>query len=137
MQATPAVRFPIRFDAAYRALSAMLLLSPSDSYLEVEGNEVRVQMGWGFRARFARSSVAAVAEYDKKPSSRGIHGWAGRWLVNGSGNGIVSIALDPPQRGYVMGFPVRLSTLLVSVEDPGGVRATLAEHTTRVSAART
>ncbi len=120
------VRFQIRFDAAYRALSTVLLLLPSDSFLEVDGDEVRVRMGWGFRTRFPSSAVVSATEYTEKPISRGIHGWAGRWLVNGSGDGIVSIALAPIQRGYVMGFPVRLKTLLVSVEDPAGVRASLA-----------
>jgi hypothetical protein len=41
--------------------------------------------------------------------------------VNGSGSGIVSIALEPRQRGYVLGFPVKLRELLVSVEDPSGL----------------
>jgi len=111
-------RFPIRFDSAYRVLSAALLLSPSDSFVEVEGDEVRVRMAWGFRARFPRSAVASATLYQQKPLSRGVHGVAGRWLVNGSGEGIVDIALEPRQRGYVMGFPVRLRNLLVSVEDP-------------------
>lgn len=120
-------RFPIRFDAPFRALAALLLLSPSDSYVEVQGNEVRVRMAWQFRSRFAMSAVAGVTEYKQKPISRGVHGWAGRWLVNGSGDHIVSIALAPPQRGYVMGFPVRLKTLLVSVVDPEAVMAALAK----------
>ena len=95
-----------------------LLIHPSRSFVEVEGGEVRVRMAWGFRARFPRSSVTSASESRKEPLSRGVHGFAGRWLVNGSGRGIVSIELEPRQRGYVMGFPVRLRQLLVSVEDP-------------------
>jgi hypothetical protein len=120
------MRFPIRFDAAYRVLSAALLLAPSDSFVDVEGDEVQVRMAWGFRARFPNSSVLSVTEYRQKPLSRGVHGWAGRWLVNGSGEGIVSIDLELHQRGYVLGFPVRLRNLLVSVEDPTGLMAALA-----------
>ncbi len=41
--------------------------------------------------------------------------------MNGSGQGIVSINLAARQRGYVLGFPVRLRNLLVSVEDPAGL----------------
>lgn len=123
---TNKTRFAIRFDPAYRVLAAALLLAPSDSFVEVDGDGVRVRMSWGFRARFPRASVASATAHDERPISRGVHGWAGRWLVNGSGEGIVSIALHPTQRGYVMGFPVRLETLLVSVEDPGGLRAALA-----------
>jgi hypothetical protein len=125
MVPTNTARFPIRFDAAYRLLSMALLLAPSDSFVEVEGDEVRVRMAWGFRARFPRSSVVSVTESQKRPLSRGVHGFAGRWLVNGSGQGIVSITLEPRQRGYVVGFPVRLRNLLVSVEDPAGLMAAL------------
>jgi hypothetical protein len=119
------MRFPIRFNAAYRVLSTALFLAPSDSFVEAKGEEVRVRMAWGFRTKFPRSVVASVTEYKRKPLSRGVHGWAGRWLVNGSGEGIVNIALEPCQRGYVMGFPVQLRNLLVSVEDPAGLMSAL------------
>lgn len=119
-------RFPIRFDPAYRVLSSALLLASSDSFVEIEGDQVRVRMAWAFRAHFPRSAVVSAIEYQKRPLSRGVHGFAGRWLVNGSGQGIVNIALEPRQRGYVMGFPVRLRNLLVSVEDPTGLASALA-----------
>jgi hypothetical protein len=118
-------RFPIRFDVWYRVLSTALLLSPSDSFVEVEGDEVRIRMAWGFRARFRRSAVLSATEHRRKPLSRGVHGFAGRWLVNGSGEGIVNIALEPRQRGYVMGFPVQLRNVLVAMEDPVGLMAAL------------
>jgi hypothetical protein len=115
------VRFPIRFDAAYRLLSAAVLVSPADSFVEVEGGEIRVRMAWAFRARFPRTAVVSARDFPGRPLSRGVHGFAGRWLVNGSGEGIVSLALEPRQRGYVLGFPVRLGELLVSVADPAGL----------------
>ncbi len=112
------MHFPMRFDRAYKILSAALLIAPSRSFVEVEGDEVRVAMSWAFRARFFRSSVTSASEFRKRPLSRGVHGLAGRWLVNGSGQGIVSIELAPGQHGHVIGFPVRLRQLLVSIEDP-------------------
>jgi hypothetical protein len=121
------LRFPIRFDAAYRVLSAALLLRPADSFVDIEGDQVRIRMAWAFRARFPRSAVVSATSYEKKPLSRGVHGFAGRWLVNGSGEGIVNIALRPTQRGYVMGFPVRLRAVLVSVEDPAGLMTTIGD----------
>jgi len=69
--------------------------------------------------------VVSVTEHKQKPLSRGVHGFAGRWLVNGSGQSIVGINLEPRQRGYVLGLPVRLRNLLVSVEEPAGVMAAL------------
>jgi len=119
-------RFPVRFDAAYQVLSTALLMPPSKSFVEVVGDSVRVRMAWGFQTEFPRSAVRSVTNYGRKPLSRGVHGWAGRWLVNGSGEVIVSIVLEPSQRAYVVGFPVRLRELLVSVEDPDGVKAVLA-----------
>ncbi len=119
------MRFPISFDRAYGWLSTALFMSPSKSHVEIDGDEIAVQMAWGFRARFARSAVRSTSPLDHAPLSRGVHGWCGRWLVNGSGRGIVVIDLDPPQRGYVTGFPVRLRQLAVSVEDPAGLMAAL------------
>jgi hypothetical protein len=111
-------RFPIQFDAWYGMLSSALFLPPSSSYVEVNGEEVRVQMGWAFRSRFRRTAVVLAAKTHGKPLSRGVHGFAGRWLVNGSGRGILTINLAPVQRGYVMGFPVRLRQLMVSIAEP-------------------
>ena len=126
MTAGDATVFPIRFDGAYRVVSAALGLAPTRSFVELAGDEVRVRMGWAFRARFPRAAVAAVTPYRRRPISRGVHGFAGRWLVNGSADGLLDIALAPPQRAYVVGFPVRLRDLLVSVEDPDSLRTALA-----------
>ena len=118
-------RLPIRFDKAYGALSTVLFLRPSASCVEVEGDHVDVRMGWAFRSRFPRSAVASTAALGRKPLSQGVHGFAGRWLVNGSGEGVLTIDLDPVQRAYVMGFPVRLRQLMVSVADPAALASAL------------
>jgi hypothetical protein len=113
-----ATRFPIRFDAAYRVLSSVLLLPPSASFVEVDERNVTVRMGWAFRACFPCSAVASISRFERTPLSRGVHGFAGRWLVNGSGQGILAFELEPRQRGWVLGFPVQLRQLLVSVVEP-------------------
>jgi len=118
-------RFPIRFDRACGVLSSVLFMRPADSFVEVQRHEVRVQMAYGFRSRFPRSAVLEASENRGLVISRGVHGFAGRWLVNGSGAGIVSVSLVPTQRAYVLGFPVRLRNLLVSVENPAGLVAAL------------
>jgi hypothetical protein len=118
-------RFPIQFDTWYGILSSALFLPPASSYVEINDEEVRVQMGWAFRSRFSRTAVALAAETHERPLSRGVHGFAGRWLVNGSGRGILTINLTPAQHGYVMGFPVRLRQLMVSVAEPSALVAAL------------
>lgn len=122
-------RFSILFDTWYGFVSTALLLPPANSYVEVDDEEVRVHMGWAFRSRFPRTAVAQTAETPKRPLSRGVHGFAGRWLVNGSGRGILTVDLAPAQRGYVLGFPVRLRQLMVSVAEPLALAAALMSST--------
>jgi len=122
-------RFPISFDRWYRVLSSLLALPPSTAYVELDGSQIEVRMGWAFRTRFPRSAVISTSILDIKPLSRGVHGFRGRWLVNGSGRGIVSIHLIPVQRAYVMGVPVRLQELLVSVTEGPALAAALRDST--------
>jgi hypothetical protein len=120
-----AARFPIRFNAWFKVMSNALLLAPSRSFVEVSGDEVRVQMAWGFHARFPRSAVSSAEPVELAPISRGVHGFAGTWLVNGSGDRILELQLQPKQRAWVMGFPVSLRKLLVSVDDPSALASRL------------
>ncbi len=120
-----AKKFPILFEDWYGLLSRALFISPLKSYVEVGSRQVCVRMSWAFKACFPRSAVMSAAESQNHPLSRGVHGFAGRWLVNGSGKGIVTIDLQPSQRATVMGFPVRLRQLMVSVAEPGALVAAL------------
>jgi hypothetical protein len=58
----------------------------------------------------------------------GVHGWGGWWLVNGSVAGIVRIEIDPPARARVLGVPVRLRILEVSMQDPEALVAALSRR---------
>jgi hypothetical protein len=120
------LRFPISFDGWYRVLWSALGLPPSRSYVSVDPEQVEVRMGWAFRSRFPRSAVESGSELDISPLSRGVHGFGGRWPVNGSGHGIVRLELSPRQRAYVVGIPVRLKSLLVSVAEPSALASAVA-----------
>ena len=122
-------RFPISFDRWYAVLSSLLGLSPASAYVDLDSTRVEVRMGWAFRARFPRSAVSSISALDIRPLSRGVHGFGGRWLVNGSGRGVLSIRVNPAQRAYVMGVPVRLRELLVSVSEPTALAAALRNPT--------
>ena len=119
-------RFRIRFTGLNRAL-VVLGMTRAWSYVDVGPETVDVRMGPWFRARFDRARVVS-AEDAPHPLilGWGVHGWGGRWLVNGSSSGIVRIVLEPPARARVIGVPVRLRELLVSVEDPVGLQEVLA-----------
>jgi hypothetical protein len=113
-------RFPIRFTGANRAM-ALLGIAPDLCRVEVDDGEFRVRMAWAFRLDVARANVRAVVQDEHRVWGWGAHGWRGKWLVNGSSSGLVRIELDPPGHGRVMGFPVRVRVLVVSVEDPGAL----------------
>ena len=123
-----ASRFPISFESWFRGLSSIVGLLPSISYLEVDGEQVHVRMGWAFSSLFPRSAVVSVSRLGARPISRGVHGFAGKWLVNGSGRGVVSIQLSPVQRAYVLGVRVRLKLLMVSVAEPPVLAAALGQQ---------
>jgi hypothetical protein len=122
--AEQSIRFPIRF-GALKPLFVVTGLTPSRSYLEVGPEVVGVRMGWSFSADIPRRSIGSVRRVAEKRWSIGVHGWRGRWLVNGACGPLMAIEIRPPTRARVLGFPVRLEELLVSVDDPDALIAAL------------
>jgi hypothetical protein len=120
-------RFPIRFSSANGILFRGLLISPANSYVELDDETLHVRMGWAFSARIPRRLItrAGPGKPPRIPLTAGAHGWGGRWLVNGAPDGIVDIELSEPVRAFVAGFPIRLRRLSVSLEDPDGFLAAL------------
>jgi hypothetical protein len=117
-------RFPIRFTGANRAM-AVLGIVAEQSRVEVDDGEVRVRMGWAFRLDAPRAWVRSASLDTDPVRGWGAHGWHGRWLVNGSSQGLVRLEFDPPVRAHTAAFAVRLEVLRVSVEDPDGLVAAL------------
>ncbi len=122
------MRFPIRFDPAFRILCKTIFLSPDEAHVDVADHLVSVKFSWAFRTAFPRSSIASTSVYPKRPVSRGVHGFGGTWLVNGTGDGILDLCFEPMQRGHVLGWPVSLRHLLVSVDDPNALAEALARR---------
>lgn len=108
----------LSFDLFSKVLMWPLGMGPGVSHVDVGPDEVVARMGWGFHAVVPRSSIRAVERRQGFVLSRGVHGWRGRWLVNGSTRGLVTITIDPAVRARVVGFPVRLRELIVSMEQP-------------------
>ncbi len=116
--------FPIRF-GFWKPLLAVFGMGPSRSRVVIDPTTVRVRMGWAFRAKIDRVSIVRAFADTDKWGGIGVHGWRGTWLVNGSVSGIVTLAIDPPAPARVLGYPIRLRTLYVSLEDPAGFLARL------------
>ena len=113
----PTQTFPFRY-GMFRPLLSLVGAGPTVSKVEIDGEWLRVRMGWSFRADIPLASITSVKPFTGLPGGIGVHGWRGTWLVNGAASGIVAIGIDPPVRARVIGVPARLKVLQVSVEDP-------------------
>lgn len=118
--------FPIRY-GVFRPLLSVLGMGPRFSSVDVDHDHVRVRMGWSFQAEIPLRSITAAKASSGLVGGIGVHGWRGRWLVNGATSGLVTLEIDPPARARVLGVPVRLRALRVSVESPDGLLAALAD----------
>jgi hypothetical protein len=114
---TDSARLPIRF-GHLEPLFRLLGITPSSSYVDIGPDRVRVRMGWAFGAALPRTSIRSARRVPRNAISIGVHGWRGRWLVNGAAGPLVAVAIDPPAPARVLGVPVRLRELVVSVDDP-------------------
>jgi len=124
------MRFPISFNRSMRLVLAPMSLGQRRSYVDVDQHHVTVRMGWAFRATVPGDNVAGATESARTTISIGVHGWRGRWLVNGSGKRLVDIDIDPVCRGWVMGVPVRLRRITVSAVDPAGLVRAIGDRST-------
>ena len=108
-------RIPIRF-GLLTPLLVVLGLTRRQSFLEIAAEHVRVRMGWAFRVDVPRSSISQ-AQAARAALSIGVHGWRGRWLVNGAAGPLVRLTIEPAARGRFAGLPIRVRELTVSVDD--------------------
>jgi hypothetical protein len=113
----PARTFDIRY-GLFRPLLSLLGVGPAFSGVELDEDCLRVRMGWSFRADIPRTSIVGVRPFSGLVGGIGVHGWRGRWLVNGAASGIVTLDIEPRARAYVLGVPVRLRRLQVSLTAP-------------------
>lgn len=120
-------RFAIRYDGWFRILATALGIGPGVSRVEVGPDGLRVRMGWAFQARIDRAAITGAAPYTGAIGGIGVHGLGGVYLVNGSTRGLVRIDLTTTRRHQARctGFPVKLLTLIVSLEDPEGFQEAL------------
>jgi hypothetical protein len=90
----------------------------------VDSTMLRVRMA-DFHLDVPRSSVRSAARSEHPTRGTiGVHGRRGRWLVNGSHDGLVELAIEPPC--YTSRNPstifrrMRVSSLVISLVDPEG-----------------
>ncbi|MGH3205848.1 MAG: hypothetical protein ACRDOA_04925 [Streptosporangiaceae bacterium] len=104
---------------------------PGVSGVAVGAEEIQVRMG-SFKLDISRSSVRS-AHRSQVPvgGTVGVHSSRGRWLVNGSADGLVEITIEPschlsPSIDNLFGIlGSRVDSLTVSLSDPDGFVAAL------------
>jgi hypothetical protein len=111
---------------AFRPLLTVMGFGPRFRSLTVSGDELSVRFGWGFSARIPLAAISHAGLEEGLVGGIGVHGFRGRWLVNGAATGLVGFDVEPPVRASVMGVPITLRHLRVSLEDPNGFLARLA-----------
>jgi hypothetical protein len=103
---------------------ALLGGGPGRGGVELNSNLLRVLVP-GFHLDIPRASVRSATRSARRiQGTYGVHGGRGRWLVNGSYNGLVELTIDPPR--YLPRQPstlfrkMKVSSLTISLVDPDG-----------------
>lgn len=115
-----AVTSEISFDRSYLPLARLVALGPKHAELRTDGDRLHVKMGWAFSADIPLSSITNATRITDRFMSKGVHGWRGRWLVNGSSKDLVELKLSPPVPAKISGVKRNVHTLQLSVTDPDG-----------------
>lgn len=111
-------RFEFRYDRWCGWFLGVLGMGSRHSEVTVDDRGVTAHMGWAFRADIPRDRIATVAHDERKVWGWGVHGWSGRWLVNGSSCGVVRLTIDPPVSARVAFVHIKLRELRVSLDQP-------------------
>jgi hypothetical protein len=122
-------RFAISYDKT-AWLATLSGVGPKSSGVEVDTGQVRVRMGSAFRLDIPRDRIRSVRRAQVRlGGTRGVHRWPGRWLVNGSAQGLVDVVIEPPcrtERGLsTMFLRAKVHVLTLSLADPDGFIAAL------------
>jgi hypothetical protein len=97
---------------------------PGRGGVELDSTMLRVRMA-DFHLDIPRSSVRSAARSEHQTRETiGVHGGRGRWLVNGSHDGLVELTIDPPyytpRQLSTVFLKSKVSSLIISLVDPDG-----------------
>jgi hypothetical protein len=120
------VEFKLRYEQWYIPLSVAVGLGPRSSEVRLDGETLHVKMGWAFEAHIPLASITRAESTDAPVLARGVHYGGGRWVVNGSGKGLVVLTIKPPARAKLPIGSRPLRSLWVSVTDPDDLIAACA-----------
>lgn len=123
------MRYTISRSPWLRPLLILFTATESRSWVEIEETGIRAQYGW-YRIFVPHESITSVHRANW-PWYAGI-GWRTnlRSVIGliGSYEGVVEIAIDPPQRTRLIGIGLGMKQLIISLEDPEGFLDEIAKH---------
>ncbi len=113
------MKFEISYNPMFRTLATITGTGPGQSGVEVAADRIDIRMGWAFQASIPRSNIKTIEQVDRIPPlyGFGVHGWNGRWAVNGSQRGAVKLTMEPAAQARVLFVPVTLRELYLSLEE--------------------
>lgn len=109
-----------------RPMLMLLGLGPRFTGLVFRERMLEVRFGYLFRARIPYAAIYNARPEPGVITGVGVHGSRGSWLVNGSLLGIVGFDVDQRVDCRVLGLPVTLRHLRVSLADPAAFLRRLA-----------
>jgi hypothetical protein len=112
------VEFQFGFDQWYRWMAAPLGLGPKRAAIRMTGTDLHVKLGWAFEATIPLASIAEIRRGQRVIDGWGARGRRGSWVVNGSSDDIVEVAIDPPVQARSARRRVELRVLRISVAEP-------------------
>jgi hypothetical protein len=117
------VETKLRYERWFLPLSVPLGLGPDRSEVRLAAGTLHVKMGWAFEAHIPLASITRAEATTERAFTAGVHYSGGRWLVNGSGKGLVTLTIEPPVQAKVPLRSVTLRKLVLSVTDPDALIA--------------
>ena len=120
------MRFAFSYDRITRAVFTPFGMGPRRSWIDVDDDAVHVRFAYGFRMTIPRRSITAVEPTTRRVFDRGVHGWRGRWVINGARTGLVDLHLEPAVRARSLLGGVTVRCLTVSLDEPDRFREALA-----------
>lgn len=116
--------FQLSYDAWFKPLAVVCGMGPRRVRITVDDRGVRIKCGFWFRTVIPRDRIVSAERATRRVVSRGVHGFWGRWLVNGSSRGLVRLRIEPWVEVRIP-ISLKLRDLTVSLDDPDGFLASV------------
>lgn len=118
-------RFPIKRTPPWRFLLGLFGVTTARAYLEIDEERLVARFGW-YRLELPRAQIVAV-EPGQWPWWWRIGGkiWRERLGLIGAGGPVLCLRLAASQPTRLLGIPLHVQEVCISVEDPAAVQAAL------------